>query len=159
MCHRFLALRGKGVVVDFEQRMGFFGSQDQRFEVQLCRSISGMADDVDFRMTDDIQHSLRVLLFCASLPAFLMNASNADVKTVEVFFIKVEGAFRVEDVDLTPHQDFHTIELTWHDEHVSEIDQRASADDAGTMFGDSQHLQTLVCCRLCHFLQTAVGMS
>lgn len=156
---RFVALRGKGVVVDFEQGVGLFGCQHKGLEVEFCRSVARMTDDVYLGVADDVEHACCVLCLGTSLIAFLVDAGNGDVKPIEIFVIEVETAFGVEDVDLAPHQDTDSVEMAGHDEHVAEIDEGASAFDAGTVFGDAQHLQTFVRGGLRHLLQTAVGVS
>ena len=110
-------------------------------------------------ITNAVDHPVGVLGLGTSLIAFLMDASNGDVETGEVFVIKIQMSLGVKNVNFTPHQNTDAVHLTGNNKHVTEIDDGTGTLDAGTMFGDTQHLQSLVGCCLRHFLQTAVCMS
>ena len=154
-----LALGSQRVVVDLEQRVGLFRYQHQLFEVEVGSAVAGMADDVDLGMVHHPEHAARVLFSCAALPAFDVDAGDADVEAVEIVVGEVEMALGVEDVHLAAHQQAHAIHLTGNDKHVFEIEQGAGALDARTVFGDAQVLHVLFSGGLGHFLQAAVGMA
>ena len=118
-----------------------------------------MADDVNFRILDDIHQPLCILPFRASLIPRCMNAGYGNVEPTYLFISQVKASFRVEDIDLAPHQQPYTVHLTRNHEHILEIQRRASTWHTWPMFGDSQHLQSHVGSGLCHLLQTAVGMT
>ena len=158
-CLSLLALGRKGMVVDLEQGVRLLGCKDKGFEVEFGGAVARVTDDVNLGVAYDIEHPLGVLSLGAALIAFLMDAGNGDVETVEVFVIEVETSLRVEDVDLAAHEDADAVHLTGNDEHVAEIDDGACALDAGAVFGDAQYLQSLVGCCLRHFLQAAVCVS
>lgn len=151
-CRGLLALGRERMVVNLEQGMRLLGCKDKGLEVEFGGAVARVTDDVNLGVAYDIEHPLGVLSLGAALIAFLMDAGNGNVETIEVFVIEVETSLRVEDVDLAAHEDADTVHLTGNDEHVAEINDGACALDAGAVFGDAQHLQSLVGCCLRHFL-------
>ena len=55
-CRRFVTDRIQGTVIDFQQCMMFFCSQDYRFEIQFGRPVTGMTDDVDVWIGNGLHH-------------------------------------------------------------------------------------------------------
>ena len=63
-----------------------------------------MADDVNFRILDDIHQPLCILLFRASLIPCSMNASYGNVEPPNLFISQVKASFSIKDIDLASHQ-------------------------------------------------------
>ena len=104
-CHRLVADGSHGVIVDFEQGMRLLGNLHQSLEIQFCRSISRMGDNLHEWIAHGIDDTLRVLFLGPSLPAKAMNASDSDIKYAPVILIEVNIALGIEDVELrSQHQ-------------------------------------------------------
>ena len=143
MCASLPKITGTWVertVVDFQQRAVLFGGKHKRFEMELCRPVARMADDVDIRITDGAQYGVGVLVDGSGRVAEGMQAGDADVQPFEVSFFQVDGPLIVQDVQLRTEQQFHAIHAARHDVQVSEVNRGACARQAGGVFGDAQEL-------------------
>ena len=118
-----------------------------------------MAYHVNLGIPDNLDHSLRVLLFRATLIPRSVNARTGKVEPPNLIIRPVKTALRIENVDFAAHQQPYAIHLARHGEHILEIQRRTRAWHTRPMLRNAQHLQSHVSSCLRHLLKATEGMS
>ena len=117
-----------------------------------------MADDMDLRIPDNLNHALCVLLLRTALIPRNVNARNSEIEPPYLLVRQIKTALRIEDIDLAAHQQPNAVHLAGHGEHIFEIQRWTSSWHTRPMLRNAQHLQPHVSGGLRHLLQATVGM-
>ena len=151
-CRRFVTDRIQGTVIDFQQCMMFFCSQDYRFEIQFGRPVTGMTDDVDVWIGNGLHHSVRILLHRAPVIAERMDTGNAQVQPLQIILIQIQISFSVQNIDFSSQQQFDTVHPAGNHMQIPEINGVTGPRNSRRMFRDTQHFQPFVGSSPGHFL-------
>jgi len=114
--------------------MVFFGCQYHRFKMQRCRTVSGVTDNMNKRITDSLHHSMSVFFYRSIFITQRVDTRDTDIKHLHIVLVQIEVSFTIQNINLSPQQQLHPIHPAGNHMQVSKINRMASTGNTGRVF-------------------------